>query len=415
MNHYTLIGPFKQLLTMSGLPLKGALQDHQLSLIENGGIITKDKNIHTVGTFSDLQKEAFDLNAKIIIIDSDMVCLPGFIDAHTHICFGGSRANDYSLRNAGKSYLEIAKAGGGIWDTVVQTRKSSSANLVRGIKVRANRHLKQGVTTIEVKSGYGLSVEEELKMLIAIATADKAIDADLIPTCLAAHMVPKDHNGTPEEYLSEISTVLFPILKKENLTNRIDAFLEEGAYSDATIAPYFQKAQEMGFNITVHADQFSTGGSAVAVQYGAISADHLEASTEKEIKLLANSNVIATALPGASMGLGCNYTPARRLLDAGASVVIASDWNPGSAPMGNLLMQAAVLGAFEKLTNTEVISGITFRAAAALGLMDRGKIEPGFLADMVAFPTHDYKEILYQQGMLQPSRIWKNGKLVVGQ
>lgn len=414
MKQFTFIGPFKQILTLSGLPMKGALRDNQLKLVENGGIITEGEEIYAVGRYADLEKEANDLNATIVVLDSDMVCVPGLIDAHTHICFGGTRANDYSLRNAGKTYLEIAKGGGGIWDTVTQTRKSSATELANGIIERAIRHLEHGVTTIEVKSGYGLSVKEELKMLTAIATANKTLKADLIATCLAAHMVPKDHKGTPEEYLSEISTALFPILKKENLTTRIDAFLEESAYSAATIAPYFKIAKEMGFDITVHADQFSTGGSAVAVKYGAISADHLEASTEKEIKLLANSNVISIALPGASMGLGCNYTPARRLLDAGASVAIASDWNPGSAPMGNLLMQAAVLGTFEQLTNAEVLSGITFRAAAALGLKDRGKIEKGFLADFIAFPTNDYKEILYQQGMLQPSKVWKKAELVVG-
>jgi imidazolonepropionase len=169
----------------------------------------------------------------------------------------------------------------------------------------------------------------------------------------------------------------------------------------------------MGFDITVHADQFSTGGSSVAVKYGAISADHLEVSGEKEIEMLAKSNTVATALPGASVGLGCNFAPARRLLDAGAALAIASDWNPGSAPMGNLLIQAAVLGTFEKLTNAEVLAGTTFRAAAALGLSDRGKIETGLMADLVAFPTHNYQEILYQQGMLLPSLVWKKGQLAV--
>src|SRR5690606_15712373 len=163
MKKYTLIGPFKQILPMTGLPLKGALSDHQLTLIENGGILTEDEKIYAVGPYQGLQKEAIELNAKIIPIDSDMVCLPGFIDAHTHICFGGSRTNDYALRNAGKTYLQIAKAGGGIWDTVTQTRNSGAIELVSGIEQRANRHLHQGVTTIEVKSGYGLSVEKELE------------------------------------------------------------------------------------------------------------------------------------------------------------------------------------------------------------------------------------------------------------
>ncbi|MDO6603723.1 imidazolonepropionase [Arenibacter palladensis] len=413
MKKYTLIGPFKQILTMAGLPLKGALSDEQLPIVENGGIIMVDEKIHAIGTYPQIQAEANGLNAENIHIKTNMVCLPGLIDAHTHICFGGSRAKDYAHRNSGKTYLEIAKAGGGIWNTVTETRKATTSSLIEGVKTRADRHLAHGVTTIEVKSGYGLSVQEELKMLRAIALANEQCQSDLIPTCLAAHMVPKDYKGGPDDYLLEISTSIFPILKKEQLAKRIDAFVEEGAFSPASIAAYFDKAKAMGFDITVHADQFSTGGSGVAVKYKAVSADHLEASSKKEIQLLAKSNVVATALPGASMGLGCNYAPARRLLDAGAALAIASDWNPGSAPMGNLLLQAAVLGAFEKLTNIEVLAGITYRAAAALNLQDRGTLKTGLLADFTAFPTNDYQEILYQQGMMPPSLVCKKGKLVV--
>ena len=399
---------------MAGLPLKGALSDEQLPLLENGGIILVDEKIHAIGPYLEIQAEANLLNAENIPIQSNMVCLPGLIDAHTHICFGGSRAKDYALRNSGKTYLEIAKAGGGIWDTVTETRKANKTSLIEGVKKRAERHFTHGVTTIEVKSGYGLSVQEELKMLRAIAQANEECQPDLIPTCLAAHMVPKDYQGTATNYLLEISSELLPVLKKESLTHRIDAFVEEGAFSPFLIAPYFEKAREMGFDITVHADQFSTGGSNVAVTYKAVSADHLEASTEKEIQLLAKSNTVATALPGASIGLGCNYAPARKLLNAGAALAIASDWNPGSAPMGNLLLQAAVLGASEKLSNTEVLAGITFRAAAALNLEDRGILKTGLLADFIAFPTNDHKEILYQQGMMLPSLVCKKGKLVVG-
>ena len=397
---------------MAGLPTKGSISDEQLNLIENAGIITEDEKIHAIGSYPEIQAEARSLNAQNIPIPYNMVCLPGFIDSHTHICFGGSRANDYALRNSGKTYLEIAKAGGGIWDTVTETRKATKASLIEGIKKRVGAHLSRGVTTIEVKSGYGLSIPEELKMLRAIASANTECEADLIATCLAAHMMPKDYQGSANDYLLEISSKLFSILKRDNLSSRIDAFLEEGAFSPTMIAPYFDKALEMGFHITVHADQFSTAGSATAVHYGAISADHLEASTEKEIQLLANSNTVATALPGASIGLGCNFAPARKLLDAGAALAIASDWNPGSAPMGNLLVQAAILGTFEKLTNAEVLAGITYRAATALGLEDRGKIKTGLLADLIAFPTSDYKEILYHQGILTPSMVWKRGQLV---
>ncbi len=171
----------------------------------------------------------------------------------------------------------------------------------------------------------------------------------------------------------------------------------------------------MGFELTVHADQFTMGGSAVAVKFDALSADHLEASGEKEIKVLAQSNTIAVALPGASLGLGCGFTPARKILDQGGGLAIASDWNPGSAPMGDLLAQASILATFEKLSTAEVFAGITFRAAAALGLNDRGKIWPGFLADFILFPTSDYREILYQQGKLKPEMVWKSGERVIEQ
>ena len=413
MNKYQLIGPFAQILPMTHLDLKGAISDEALLIIEDGGILIENDRIHALGKFTEMLPTAKELGAKITTLDGKDVCLPGFVDAHTHICFGGTRANDYAMRNAGKTYLEIAKSGGGIWDTVTQTRKASQTQLIDLIIQRANRHLENGITTIEVKSGYGLSVKEELKMLYAIKEANQKLPADLIATCLAAHMVPKDYSGSSSDYLKEISTELFPKLKEEELCNRIDAFIEESAYTKDDIAPYFTKAKAMGFDITVHADQFSTSGSAVAIAFDAVSADHLEVSTTKEIEALAKSNVIATALPGASLGLGCAFTPARELLDAGGALAIASDWNPGSAPMGDLLTQAAILGTFQKLSNAEVLAGITFRAALALNLKDRGKMEVGYLADLVTFPIHDYKEILYQQGSIKPNRVWKKGNLVM--
>ncbi|WP_422350033.1 imidazolonepropionase [Flagellimonas sp.] len=407
MDKPLLIGPFSQLLPMTHLSVKGSLKDVDLPIIENGGILVSEGKIKAIGVYKDLKSPDVDVHH----IEGQYVCLPGFVDSHTHICFGGSRARDYALRNAGASYLEIAKAGGGIWDTVTQTRKASQEELEVGIIDRSKVHLQNGTTTIEVKSGYGLSVEEELKMLRAIKNANTKTSADLVSTCLAAHMKPKDWNGEVA-YLDEINAKLFPVIKAENLSQRVDAFIEESAFTPEEIEPYFKKAQEMGFDITVHADQFTTGGSEVAIKFGAISADHLEASTEREVELLAKSNVIATALPGASLGLGCAYTPARKILDAGGALAIASDHNPGSAPMGDLLTQASILGTFEKLSNAEVLAGITFRAAAALNLSDRGTLESGNLADFVVFPTDNYQEITYHQGQLKPVAVWKNGKQV---
>lgn len=395
---------------MAGLPLKGPLKDNALQIIPDGGILIKNNVISAIGNFETLKQD--ENPTEIHLLQGDHVCLPGIVDAHTHICYAGSRAKDYALRNAGKSYLEIAHGGGGIWDTVTQTRKATQKELTKNTIKRANRHLKNGTTTIEVKSGYGLTVEQELKQLRAITEANSTALPDLIPTCLAAHMLPKDFEGSETDYLTEISNTLFPILQKEALTHRIDAFIEESAFSAKDIRPYFEAAQKLGFDITVHADQFTTGGSSIAAAVNAVSADHLEVSTAAEIALLAASDTIAMALPGASLGLGCNFTPARKLLDAGAALAIASDHNPGSAPMGDLLTQASILGTFQKLTNAEVLAGITFRAAAALKLADRGKLEKGLLADLAVFHSDNYQDILYNQGNLKPCMVWKRGKLV---
>jgi imidazolonepropionase len=408
-----LIGPFSQILTFDGLPLKGPIHDKNLPVLMNGQwILIQNGHISKIGSYKNLEKGTGIRDVEIIHLTQNYVCLPGLIDCHTHICFAGSREKDYAMRNTGKSYQEIARSGGGIWDTVRQTRKANQKSLEQGIIQRANRHIVEGITTIEVKSGYGLSTEEELKMLRAIQNADNKHPTDLISTCLAAHILPKDFDGSQLEYLDHLIEYLLPEIKKKGLANRVDIFIEEGAFSKEASKNYLQKAQELGFSVTIHADQFHIGGSAVAVECNAISADHLEASTENEINLLAKSNVIPVALPGASMGLGCSFAPARKLLDAGASLAIASDWNPGSAPMGDLLMQASVLGTNEKLSNAEVLSGITYRAAAALGLHDRGKITSGYLADLTIFPCNNFNEILYNQGKLKPAMVFKNGILI---
>ncbi len=403
-----LIGPFKQVLTMQHLPLKGALKDEQLEIIEQAGIYIVDGKIKVVGDFEGL-KAALPDDIDVVELKGDFVALPGYIDCHTHIAFGGNRANDFAMRNAGSSYLEIAEAGGGIWSTVKHTRECSKDELKSLSLKRADNLLRQGITTVEVKSGYGLNVEEELKTLRAIKEANQASFVDLISTCLAAHMHPKDYEGNAEDYLYEIGEKLFPLLRAEELTNRIDAFVEKSAFSAEQILPYYKKAKEMGFDLTVHADQFSTSGSKLAVELAAVSADHLEASTENEISLLAGSDVIPVALPAASLGIGCEFTPARKLLDAGASLAIATDWNPGSAPMGKLIESASILATMQKLSNAELFAGITFRAAKALNLQDRGRLMEGMLADLVIYDTDNYQNITYLQGGLQPKAVWKNG------
>jgi imidazolonepropionase len=215
-----------------------------------------------------------------------------------------------------------------------------------------------------------------------------------------------------EEYLTFLSYEVFPKIREERLANRVDIFVEEEAFAVADAFPYLQKAKKLGFQLTVHANQFSSGGAFLACKLGARSADHLENLDDEELRTLAQSETSAVILPGASIGLGMQFAPARKLLDAGASLAIATDWNPGSAPMGDLLTQASILMTYEKLNSAEVFSGITFRAAHALGLNDRGRIEKGLTADLVAYPTNDYREILYHQGQMKPLAVWKKGKIV---
>lgn len=405
-----LIGPFKQIITLANLPLKGKINEEQLEIIENGGVIIENNKIIEVDDFNTLSASYPEIELEKI--ETEQILLPGFVDSHTHICFGGNRAKDFAMRLDGKTYLEIAESGGGIWSTVTQTR-NKTADELKDITLKNSLQLsKQGITTAEVKSGYALSVDDEIKMLEAINMANQESEIDLIPTFLGAHMKPKDFDGTNKAYLELLVKEVFPQLKSKQLANRVDIFVEQSAFSVEEGDYFLNEAQKQDFDITIHADQFTAGGSYLATKYKALSADHLEFSGEEEVKNLANSNVVATVLPGASIGLGMQYAPARKLLDAGCCVSIASDWNPGSAPMGNLLTQASILATFEKLSMAEVLAAITFRAAKALNLVDRGTIEKGKKADFVSFSTFDYRNIIYQQGQLQPTTVWKNGKQI---
>jgi len=403
-----LTGPFRQAITLDNLPGKGYLSDDQLTIIEDAGILINGDVIEAVGSFRELKSMARYTEH----IDRPMVVMPGLVDVHTHICWAGSRAPDFALRLQGASYTEIARRGGGIRSTVAITRETGIQDLTEITLMRAERLLMQGVTTVEVKSGYGLDVLSELKILEAIRNADNSSVCDLVPTCLAAHIKPTDFKGTPREYLEYTVRELLPEVKSGKLSRRVDIYVDEGAFSVDDARYYLREAGKLGFDLVVHADQFSTGGVMIAVELGAKSADHLEASTEKDIELIAKSDVVAVVLPGASLGLGCSFAPARRLLDAGAGLAIASDWNPGSAPMGNLLLQAAILGVYEKLSMAETLAAISVRATKALGLNDRGILKPGFLADFIAFPCGDYREILYNQGGMMPERVWKRGRRV---
>lgn len=405
-----LIGPFKQIVTLANLPLRGKLSDNQLEIIENGGILINDNFIEEIADFEQLKSDF--TNAELETLNADLVALPAFTDCHTHICFGGNRANDFAMRNAGKTYLEIAENGGGIWSSVQHTRAASEEELLKTTLERINFLISLGITTIEIKSGYGLDVENELKMLRVIKKAQEFTKATLVPTCLSAHLKPKDYEGTNEEYLNYILNEILPKVKEENLANRVDIFIEKSAFQPEESREFLLKAKDLGFEITVHADQFTPGSSRIAVEVGAKSADHLEATIEEDLEFLAASETVAVALPGASLGLGEKFTPARKILDKNGILAIASDWNPGSAPMGNLITQASILATFEKLSTAEVLAGITFRSAFALNLTDRGILEKGKKADFVTFKTDNFQNILYQQGSLKAHSVYINGEKI---
>ena len=399
-----LIGPFSQILTFGQTPVKGPLSTEQINIIHQGAVLFEDGIILKVGNFEELSKSPIAVHE----IQGDHVLLPGLIDCHTHMVWSGSRAADFERRNSGYTYQQILAEGGGILDTVGWVRKSSAENLKMLLQGRVNRHLEDGITTIEVKSGYGLDEANELKMLEVIHQVNVDTKADLVSTFLGAHVCPKEFHK--KEYLHYLLNEVAP--KAKQWTHRADAFVEAEAFSVALARPYLEELIKMGFELTLHADQFSRGGSVLAVDLNARSADHLEATTTEDMLHLAQSNTVAVALPGASLGLGMPFTPARKLLDAGAILAIATDWNPGSAPGGDLVGQSSILAAREKLTAAEALSAITFRAALALGVTDRGRLIPGNLIDAAAFPTHDFREILYQQGHLKPDLVWKKGALL---
>ena len=403
----TLFGPFIQILTMSNLPMKGPLFDDELEIIYNGGVIVEGEKIIKVGTFLELKEKCKNIHE----ITSPQVLLPGFIDCHTHICFAGSRSLEYAKKNAGVSYQTILSEGGGIYDTMNKTSLASDEELKTQTTNRLDRHFYEGVLTCEVKSGYGKDFQQEIRMLKVINEINLNNPCDLISTCLAAHVPPKDSNISSQEYLMSIVKELFPLIKKDKLTKRMDVFIEKNAFNGGDSLEFLKHAKENGFDTTVHGNQFTSGGLKIAVDSGALSVDHLEIITEEEIKYLSNSKTSAVVLPGCSLGLGLSFAPARKILDAGCQLAIATDWNPGSAPMGDLLIQASVLASNQKLTNAEVFSALSFRAANVLNLNDRGTIASNKIADFIGFNTLDYREILYSQGKMKPIFICKKGKV----
>jgi imidazolonepropionase len=380
-------------------------------LLDNAAVAWAGDTISWVGCYQDLPSE-FDTEP---VIDCERrLVIPGLIDCHTHLCFGGWRGDEFELRLKGASYQEIAAAGGGIASTVTATRAASGGKLQRKANALLDAILKLGITTVECKSGYGLDTANELKQLEVYRRLDQLHAVDLVPTFLGAHIVPPEYRDQRERYISLLCEELIPMIAKEGLARFCDAFVETGAYTTDEARQIFAAAKAHGLQIKVHADQLSDGGgAALAAEMGAVSAEHLEYIGDEGIKALAGSGTVAVSLPLASLYLGEPFLPARKLLAAGVPVAVATDFNPGSAPSYHLPLAMTLACLSQHMTPQEVLNGATTVAARAISAETRiGSLLPGYSADLAIIDMPSLNQWLYHFVPNACVAVLKNGAWV---
>jgi imidazolonepropionase len=417
-----IIHSASQLLTLSGGPQRGGSLG-KLGIIEDGAIAVAAGDILAVGSTDEIQRR-FSAQRTIDAIGS--VVLPGFVDPHTHLIFAGDRAAEFEMRIAGASYMEIMDAGGGIISTVKQTRAASIDQLVTQARLRLNRMLAHGTTTAEAKTGYGLELETELKMLQAILLLNDEGPIELVPTFLGAHALPPEYANAGEEgyeaYTTEIVEQMLPAVKRwwskeasgEPLPF-VDVFCETGAFNLIQSRRILSCAKEIGFPLKIHADEFDgLGGTGLAVTLGAASADHLVQTPPEDIAALGQSDTVAVALPCTPFGLAeREYTPAKSIIEAGGILALATDLNPGTAWCESMQMAIALACRYMELTPAQAIAASTINAAAAIQRTEiLGSIESGKQADILVLNVSDYRHLGYRFGTNLVSIVIKNGELV---
>ncbi len=375
-----------------------------ICIVTNGSLVVKDDRIDWIGPAADLpvlpsDAESIDATGKVV--------LPGFVDSHTHLIFAGSRESEFEQRLQGRTYQEIAAQGGGINATVHRVRQCSKEELKALARPRLERMLRFGVTTIEVKSGYGLSLADEIKCLEAIAELNAEGPVELAPTFLGAHAVPPEYRSNREGYIRLLIDTMLPEIARNNLAEFCDVFCETDVFSVPESERILHKARDLGLRLKVHADELSPlGGAELAGQLKAVSADHLLCITDAGIEALAKSDTIATLLPGTAFFLGVDYAPARKLIERGLPVALASDCNPGTCPTENLPLVGTMACTQMKMLPGEVVTALTLNAAAALGRSDRiGSLE-------VVYDVPDYRQIFYHFGVNHVERVLKRGRVV---
>ncbi len=376
-------------------------------------IAIEGERIAAVGSQADLEREFPDATR---IDCANTVITPGLVDSHTHALFGRARYEEHEQRAAGADYMEIARRGGGIHSSVADLRARSEDDLYALALPRLRRLASYGSTTIEVKSGYGLSVDDELKSLRVVRRLGEALPMRLIPTWLGAHEIPLDHRGTDRsrsDYVALLLNELLPVVARENLARFADVFCEPGVFTIAETRSILTASRSAGLGLKLHADELEAhGGAELAAELGAISADHLASISAAGIEAIATSGTVATLLPGTMLFLGKHrQAPARRLIDAGAVVALATDFNPGTSPTFNfpliLTLGVSQLG----MSASEVLIAATVNGAAALGLAaETGQIATGFSADLAIFHADDVREIPYWYGDRRCRSTWARGK-----
>lgn len=346
---------------------------------------------------------------------SGQVLTPGFVDSHTHAVFGGWRAAEYEMRSKGLDYMEIARRGGGINASVKDVRERSEEELVEIALARLGLALRHGTTTIEIKSGYGLTVEDELKMLRVIRQLSQYTVLDIVPTFLGAHDVPLDYRDRRADYVRLVTDEMIPAVAEEKLAVFCDVFMEPGAFDAAETRMILEAGIAHGLAPKLHADEFESSGAAeLAVELGAVSADHLGAISDAGIRALGASDTVATLLPATLFFLGKKqYAPARKLIDAGATVALATDFNPGTAPSASMPLILTMACSQMQMTPHEAIIAATAGGARALDREDVGALSNGALADIVAWNVTGHVEIPYRFGSPPVAAVWKAGNRVI--
>jgi len=402
-----------QLVTCSGFKARQGKDMSDLKIINDGAVVIEKGIIKAVGKTGDILSD-FD-EGKFTVIDAGgKAVLPGFVDSHTHFVFGGYRAEEFSWRLRGDSYMEIMERGGGIINTVLATREAKKDELIEAGRKRLDSMLSFGVTTAEGKSGYGLDYDTELKQLEVMSDLDNTHPVDIVSTFLGAHAVTKDYKGREDEYIDYLIENVMPEIAKRKLAEFCDIFCEKNVFSVKQSRRLLGRARDMGFKLKIHADEIvQLGGTELAAELSAVSADHLLQASEKGIRDMAKKGVVATLLPATAFSLREPYAKGRYMIDNNCAVALATDLNPGSCYTESIPLIFALAVLYMNITTEEAVTALTINGAAALNRADTiGSIDVGKKGDVIVLEFPSYKYIPYHIGMSTVEKVVKDGNLV---